>query len=107
MPVNFTLGRHEWTHAQRREAGTSARPFKENSEWCVVVQWPDEESGADRYIEATRGEDLAEVVEQAIGKFFRWTELADDAPYETKPPKLTAPGAADLAEEPRKQRDVS
>jgi hypothetical protein len=102
-PVNFTLGRHEWTHAQGREAAPDENAFTEDSEWCVVVQWPDEETGADRYMEATRGEDLAEVVEQAIGKFVRWSESQRGA----KPPKLTAPGAADVADVPRKQRDVS
>lgn len=102
-PVNFTLGRHEWTHAQGREAVPGEDAFTEDSEWCVVIQWPDEQTGDDRYMEATRGEDLAEVVEQAIRKFLRWSEGQGG----TKPPKLRALGAADGADLPRKQRDVS
>ena len=104
-PVNFTLGRHEWTHAQRREVGMDAGALREDAEWCVVVQWPDGEAGADQYIEATRGEDLADVVEQAIGKFLRWAE--GEIRREGKPPRLTAPGSADVGDVPRKQRDVS
>ena len=105
-PVNFTLGRSEWTHAQRRDEAGIEAGLREESEWSVVIQWPDARVGTDRYIEATRGEDLADIVEQALAKFFRWAE-GDAISTGTKPPKLTAPGSADAADATREQKDAS
>jgi predicted Zn-dependent protease len=107
--VNFTLGRHEWTHAHTDSEGERERTQSPRTEleWCVVVQLPGEQMGdSDTYLDTCRGEDLGAVVEDAIARFRRW---ADGRVHEgaERPPKLAAPGSADVADAARKQRDVS
>jgi hypothetical protein len=100
--VSFALYRRDATHVPC-DHGTGLRdpgqPRPDETTWSVVVQQIAPVSSHELYLHASLGTDLASVTEEAIEHFFAWGHTGGTAPTSgdaTKPPKLTAPGSADL-----------
>ena len=108
--MNFSIGRSDFQHTYCDEDGTRdpANTRHCDPEWTVVVQGPDGAAGADRYLHASLGTDLAAVVGAALEHFARWAAGRPPSTGDAgKPPKLSAPGSANRTDSQRRRKDVS
>ena len=108
--VNFSIGHGDVRHFQSDVGGLrdGARLQVKEPEWSVVLYEVDAASGKDRHLHASTGDDLARVVQEALGWFGAWAAAPDSPGSDAgRPPKLTAPGTADRADGVREHKDAS